>query len=75
MGAEHEAPVRKGELQVSWQLLAAADLLCCAVLRCAVLLQDKAPFWNYFRLEPVRPVCGGPVEYFVGELARCAELC
>lgn len=29
--------------------------------------QDKTPFWNYFRLEPVRRDPAGPVDWFVGE--------
>ena len=37
------------------------------------LLQDKTPFWNYFRLEPIRAPCG-MVEWYIGELSgACVE--
>ncbi|PRW60670.1 LOV domain-containing [Chlorella sorokiniana] len=36
--------------------------------------KDKTPFWNYFRLEPVRRDPAGPVDWFVGVQADVTRL-
>ncbi len=47
-------------------------------LPCSVCLlnyrKDGTPFWNYFRLEPVRAPCG-TVDYFVGEKPAASIPC